>query len=131
MARKQTPPTEKYLLDAQKDAPDFRDYIYQPALVNLKPSLRVPGNLDQRCLLVNQEPLREISDHRSDVFANIVAAQIEEQRLNGSDLVVDHDSLDLLHDHLDDGGTRLVGFAGGARCSLRIGKPDPHRLACS
>jgi hypothetical protein len=48
MARKQTPPTEKYLLDAQKDAPDFRDYIYQPALVNLKPSLRVPGNLNIR-----------------------------------------------------------------------------------
>ena len=48
MARKQTPPTEKYLLNAQKDAPDFRDHIYQPALVNLKPSLRVPGNLNIR-----------------------------------------------------------------------------------
>ena len=37
-----------HLLTARKDAPDFRDYVYQPALVNLASTLAVPRNLNIR-----------------------------------------------------------------------------------
>jgi len=35
----------KYTLTATPDIPDYRDYIYQPALIRLKPYLRAPTNL--------------------------------------------------------------------------------------
>jgi hypothetical protein len=35
----------KYQLTATPDTPDFRDFIYQPALIQLKPYLRRPANL--------------------------------------------------------------------------------------
>lgn len=38
----------KYRLTARADAPDFRDYAYQPALVVLKPALAVPRGLHIR-----------------------------------------------------------------------------------
>jgi len=40
--------TDSYPLTARQDTPDFRDYAYQPALVKLKTSLPVPGNLNIR-----------------------------------------------------------------------------------
>ena len=48
MPGKKLPPTQKYNLIARKDAPDFRDYPYRPALVKLKPKLKVPGRLNIR-----------------------------------------------------------------------------------
>ena len=42
------PPTQKLkkrLLTARADVPDFRDFMYEPALLNLKASLAPPGNL--------------------------------------------------------------------------------------
>jgi hypothetical protein len=35
----------KRLLAARSDAPDFRDYIYQPPLITLRPEMPVPGDL--------------------------------------------------------------------------------------
>ena len=40
--------TEKYQLTARQDAPDFRDFTYQPALIKLNASLPVPQNLNIR-----------------------------------------------------------------------------------
>jgi hypothetical protein len=48
MARKQTATLGKFKLTARTDAPDFRDYAYRPALVNLEPSIEVPENLNIR-----------------------------------------------------------------------------------
>ncbi len=48
MAKDQTAKINQYHLTARADAPDFRDYVYRPALVNLKPRLEVPGNLHIR-----------------------------------------------------------------------------------
>jgi hypothetical protein len=50
MARPQPQPSRigKYQLTAREDAPDFRDFVYQPALVNLKPRLAVPKDLNIR-----------------------------------------------------------------------------------
>jgi len=48
MAAKKPSTLGKYLLTARADAPDFRDYVYRPALVNLKPRLPVPDNLHIR-----------------------------------------------------------------------------------
>jgi hypothetical protein len=48
MAKEQLPLDLKYRLTAQSDSPDFRDFTYQPALVKLKTSLPVPGNLNIR-----------------------------------------------------------------------------------
>lgn len=38
----------QFKLTARRDAPDFRDYIYQPALIPLKPRLVVPKKLNVR-----------------------------------------------------------------------------------
>lgn len=38
----------QFKLTARTDAPDFRDYIYRPALQALRPRLPVPGNLNIR-----------------------------------------------------------------------------------
>jgi len=38
----------EYRLTARADAPDFRDFVYQPALVTLKPSLDAPTRLNIR-----------------------------------------------------------------------------------
>jgi len=40
--------TDRYRLTARQDAPDFRDFAYQPALIKLKTSLAVPRNLNIR-----------------------------------------------------------------------------------
>jgi hypothetical protein len=48
MAKNQTPLCGQRRLTARKDAPDFRDYAYQPALVNLKSSMKVPNRLHIR-----------------------------------------------------------------------------------
>ena len=37
--------TARYPLTARQDAPDFRDFTYQPALIKLKTSLPVPRKL--------------------------------------------------------------------------------------
>jgi len=39
------PKLGKYPLNATPDAPDFRDYIYQPALIRLQPYIRRPSGL--------------------------------------------------------------------------------------
>ena len=44
----ETPRIGDFKLTARTDVPDFRDYSYRPALVNLKSSLSVPGNLKIR-----------------------------------------------------------------------------------
>ena len=36
------------LLTARSDAPDFRDYVYQPALIALRPEMPVPARLHIR-----------------------------------------------------------------------------------
>jgi hypothetical protein len=38
----------KFRLTARADAPDFRDFIYQPALVALRPGIEVPARLNIR-----------------------------------------------------------------------------------
>jgi hypothetical protein len=38
MAEDQKSWTDRYQLTARQDAPDFRDYAYQPALIKLKTS---------------------------------------------------------------------------------------------
>jgi len=49
MASKQQPPKiGKFQLTARTDAPDFRDFMYEPALVSLAPSLPVPAGLNIR-----------------------------------------------------------------------------------
>jgi hypothetical protein len=48
MAMKQSAKLGKFKLTARTDAPDFRDYDYRPALVNLEPCLDVPRNLNIR-----------------------------------------------------------------------------------
>ena len=48
MAKPQPSHLGKYQLSAREDAPDFRDFVYQPALVNLKPRLAVPKDLNIR-----------------------------------------------------------------------------------
>ncbi len=45
MANKNPAKLGNHLLTARADAPDFRDYVYQPALVKLEPALPVPENL--------------------------------------------------------------------------------------
>ncbi|RPH96966.1 MAG: peptidase C1 [Lysobacterales bacterium] len=47
-ARKPVATLGKFKLTARTDAPDFRDYAYRPALVTLKPRLKVPANLNIR-----------------------------------------------------------------------------------
>jgi hypothetical protein len=48
MPRKPLATLGKFKLTARTDAPDFRDYAYRPALINLKPRLEVPANLNIR-----------------------------------------------------------------------------------
>ncbi len=48
MAAAKTPKLGQFKLTARTDAPDFRDFIYQPALQALKPRLAVPKNLNIR-----------------------------------------------------------------------------------
>ena len=48
MAEDQKTWTDRYPLTARQDAPDFRDFTYQPALIKLKTSLPVPINLNIR-----------------------------------------------------------------------------------
>ena len=45
MANTQPPKLRRVRLVARTDVPDFRDYMYEPALVNLKPKLEVPDGL--------------------------------------------------------------------------------------
>jgi len=45
MANKNPAKLGNHLLTARADAPDFRDFVYQPALVKLEPALAVPENL--------------------------------------------------------------------------------------
>lgn len=44
MAKKPVLKLGKFKLTAQTDAPDFRDFTYRPALINLKPNLPVLHN---------------------------------------------------------------------------------------
>ena len=48
MKKKTTPKVGKYKLAARTDAPDFRDYVYQPALGTLAPELPPPDKLHVR-----------------------------------------------------------------------------------
>jgi hypothetical protein len=48
MAKKSVPKLGKFLLTARTDVPDFRDYIYEPALIKLKSKLEVPNELKIR-----------------------------------------------------------------------------------
>ena len=48
LAKNQKAWTDRYPLTARQDAPDFRDFTYQPALIKLKTSLPVPVNLNIR-----------------------------------------------------------------------------------
>jgi len=48
MAKKKVSKLGKFELTARADVPDFRDYIYEPALIHLKSSLRKPGALNIR-----------------------------------------------------------------------------------
>lgn len=48
MAKTETPRMGNFKLTARADVPDFRDFDYRPALINLKPSLPVPRNLKIR-----------------------------------------------------------------------------------
>jgi len=48
MAEDQKTWTDRYQLTARQDAPDFRDFTYQPALIKLKASLPVAQNLNIR-----------------------------------------------------------------------------------
>ncbi|HET6566305.1 MAG TPA: C1 family peptidase, partial [Xanthomonadales bacterium] len=48
MASPKTPKLGQFKLTARTDAPDFRDYIYQPALQALKPKLPIPKSLNIR-----------------------------------------------------------------------------------
>ncbi len=48
MARTRTARLGQFKLTARTDAPDFRDFPYEPALVNLKPRLEVPADLNIR-----------------------------------------------------------------------------------
>ena len=45
MAKKPVLKLGKFKLTARADAPDFRDFTYRPALINLEPNLPVPHNL--------------------------------------------------------------------------------------
>jgi hypothetical protein len=47
-AAKPSPKIGQFKLTARTDAPDFRDFIYEPALVSLKQKLAVPKNLNIR-----------------------------------------------------------------------------------
>jgi pimeloyl-ACP methyl ester carboxylesterase len=48
MAKGSAPKLDNFQLTAKADVPDFRDYIYEPALVKLKSSLRKPAKLNIR-----------------------------------------------------------------------------------
>jgi hypothetical protein len=48
MAKSSAPKLDNFQLTAKADVPDFRDYIYEPALVKLKSSLRKPAKLNIR-----------------------------------------------------------------------------------
>ena len=48
MKHEAPPRIGRFRLAARTDVPDFRDYIYEPALVNIKPRLEVPDNLHIR-----------------------------------------------------------------------------------
>ena len=48
MAGDQKSWTDRYQLTARQDAPDFRDFTYQPALIKLKTSLPLPADLNIR-----------------------------------------------------------------------------------
>jgi len=48
MAKAEIPRIGDFILTARTDVPDFRDYSYRPALINLKSSLSVPRNLKIR-----------------------------------------------------------------------------------
>jgi hypothetical protein len=48
MAKTETPRIGDFKLTARTDVPDFRDYSYRPALINLKSSWPVPRNLKIR-----------------------------------------------------------------------------------
>ena len=48
MAKKSVPKLGGFLLTARTDVPDFRDYIYEPALIKLKAKLEVPDGLKIR-----------------------------------------------------------------------------------
>ena len=48
MAKPKPAKLGNFHLTARSDAPDFRDFAYEPALVNLKPVLPVPGDLNIR-----------------------------------------------------------------------------------
>ena len=48
MSSNQPPKLGKRLLTARTDIPDFRDYMYEPALINLKAKMGVPQDLNIR-----------------------------------------------------------------------------------
>ncbi len=48
MTKTKAPKLGQFKLTARTDAPDFRDFIYQPALIALKPKLAVPAQLNIR-----------------------------------------------------------------------------------
>jgi len=48
VAQNQPPKLGQFRLVARTDVPDFRDFMYEPALINLKPKLEVPDNLNIR-----------------------------------------------------------------------------------
>ncbi|MCP5143692.1 MAG: peptidase C1 [Gammaproteobacteria bacterium] len=48
MATKDKKPSDRFDLAVRADAPDFRDFIYSPPLITLKPRLAVPRNLNIR-----------------------------------------------------------------------------------
>lgn len=48
MSQQHIPGMGKRLLAARRDAPDFRDFIYQPALIALRPEMPVPAGLHIR-----------------------------------------------------------------------------------
>jgi hypothetical protein len=48
MATRKTPQMGRFKLTARTDVPDFRDYVYEPALINLKARLDVPDGLNIR-----------------------------------------------------------------------------------
>lgn len=48
MAKPKKPKINGHFLTARADAPDFRDYIYHPALVAIAPEMPVPKNLNIR-----------------------------------------------------------------------------------
>jgi hypothetical protein len=48
MARTRRARIDQYALTARRDAPDFRDFVYQPTLTRLRPRIDAPGDLNIR-----------------------------------------------------------------------------------